>query len=67
MCKDTREARACLQVGKQGRAKAEREDLEVGAVDELLVGECEVERVRQGTKNTTLLVPFGLSLSPLYY
>jgi hypothetical protein len=26
-------------------------DLEVGAVDELLVGECEVERDRQGTEH----------------
>ena len=40
-----------MSTGRQTeQGRAERKDLEVGAVDELLVGECEVERVRQGTK-----------------
>ena len=57
-----------MSTGRQTeQGRAEQKGLEVGAVDELLVGECEVERVRQGTKSITLLVPFGFSLSPLYY
>jgi hypothetical protein len=41
-----------LSTGRQTeQGRAERKDLEVGAVDELLVGECEVERNRQGTKH----------------
>ena len=34
-----------------GQGRGGSLDLEVGAVDELLVGECEVERDRQGTEH----------------
>ena len=51
--------RACLQVGQTGQGRAERKDLEVGAVDELLVGECVVRDRNKGEKNITLLSPSG--------
>ena len=55
-----------LSTGRQTeQGRAERKDLEVGAVDELLVGECEVERVRQGTKTLRCLFPLAF-LSPLF-
>ena len=55
-----------LSTGRQTeQGRAERKDLEVGAVDELLVGECEVERVRQGTKHYVACSPLAF-LSPLF-
>ena len=57
-----REAR--LQVSKQGRAGARAEkDLEIGAVDELLVGECVVRTNDKEEKNFTLLSPLASRLS----
>ncbi len=44
---------------EQGRA--ERKDLEIGAVDELLVGECVVRARDKEKKNITLLSPSGFS------
>jgi hypothetical protein len=65
VCKGTREARACLQVGKQDRAKAEREDLEVGAVDELLVGECVVRARDKEEKTLRCFLHLAFLLSTL--
>ena len=55
-----------MSTGRQTeQGRAERKDLEVGAVDELLVGECEVERVRQGTKHYVACSLLAF-LSPLF-
>ena len=55
-----------MSTGRQTeQGRAERKDLEVGAVDELLIGECEVERFRQGTKHYVACSPLAFLLSTL--
>ncbi len=46
--------------GKTEQGRAERKDLEIGAVDELLVGEC-VVRARDKGENFTLLSRLGFA------
>ncbi len=58
--------RACLtETDRKGRGDGE--DLEVGAVDELLVGECEDRETDKGEKLYVASPLFDFSLSPLYY
>ena len=47
--------------GQTEQGRAERKDLEIGAVDELLVGECVVRARDKEEKNFTLLSPSGFS------
>jgi hypothetical protein len=55
-----------LSTGRQTeQGRAERKDLEVGAVDELLVGECVVRARDKEEENFTLLSPLASLLSTL--
>ena len=55
-----------MSTGRQTeQGRAERKDLEVGAVDELLVGECVVRARDKEEKNFTLLSPLASLLSTL--
>ncbi len=57
-----------MSTGRQTeQGRAERKDLEIGAVDELLVGECVVRARDKEEKIITLLSPLGFFCSPLYY
>ena len=57
-------SRGCPLAGTQGKGRGRSvKDLEIGAVDELLVGECVVRTNDKEEKNFTLLSPLASRLS----